>query len=149
MKRGSKKYNGCVSFPVDSKEYVSTGEGGMIVQLVVMDESKEGWHMCCGGGCYVMHGEALTGMTGRHRPDRHFPKLRDKDVDDLYEQFMSIPYLACVDLGSTGWSGYSDQNGEYWKCGYPDLTNVGQELYNLMQKLYPEGTVYLLTWLDT
>jgi hypothetical protein len=65
------------------------------------------------------------------------------------EKPVSIDLLAAVTLGSTGWAGYNEDEGLYWRCRFTDLTPEGQALYNTMKNLYGEsGYLALQTWLD-
>jgi len=58
-------------------------------------------------------------------------------------EYMSITYLACMTIGSTGWSGD-------FLCTHADLTEEGKALYAMMQKLYGKDCkIALQTWLDT
>jgi hypothetical protein len=77
---------------------------------------------------------AQTVKTGDFRPE---------------EKSVSIDLLAAVTLGSTGWAGYNEDEGLYWRCRFTDLTEDGQALYNTMKTLYGEtGYLALQTWLD-
>jgi hypothetical protein len=65
-------------------------------------------------------------------------------------KYNSIPYLAIINMGSTGWSGFDSEKEDYWICSYKDLTDEGKSLYNTVKKLYGKfADVYLTTWLDT
>jgi hypothetical protein len=77
---------------------------------------------------------AQTVKTGDFRPE---------------EKSVSIDLLAAVTLGSTGWAGYNEDEGLYWRCRFGDLTPDGQALYNTMKTLYGDtGYLALQTWLD-
>lgn len=84
------------------------------------------WPMCCGGSCVVIR-----------RPDNpyHAPHL-------------SVPYVAVILLGSTGWSGFSQITG-HWLATRESLTDEGKALYVALEALYPGHTLRLTTWLDT
>jgi hypothetical protein len=79
---------------------------------------------------------------------RHFPNYQDPSVEGA-EQSLSVPYLASVVLGSTGWTGYNPETGDSWSCTFEDLSPEGKVLYESMQRLYPECRLHLLTFLDT
>lgn len=77
----------------------------------------------------------------------HYPGYYKEEEGDA--RFDSIPYLAVITLGSTGWSGFSNETGN-WLCRFDDLTPEGQALYRTIEALYgPHGTLVLQTWLDT
>ena len=65
------------------------------------------------------------------------------------EKPVSIDLRAAVTLGSTGWTGYNEEDGLYWRCRYADLTDEGRALYDTMKALYGDaGYLALQTWLD-
>jgi len=180
---------GLVDFPVHSKEYKSTNEGGMLVRLVVVPHMRKRWNVCCGGHCHVIYDESFL-SDGVHpteskaskrfysltkeqidkmppkkvrklmqdpdievRPHEvfHFPFINRKEDDYITnrDRYTSMPYLAVINMGSTGWSGHSDKEN-YWVCRYKNLTKAGKSVYNTVQRMYSGyGKVYLTTWLDT
>ena len=82
---------------------------------------------------------------GLHQPnlsDIVFP-IESDDREDC-----SIEYIAAVELGNTGWSGYSQDHG-MWRCTYNDLSTSGKAIYNALQHAYPNMILILQTWLDT
>lgn len=86
------------------------------------------WPTCSGGSCVVVR-----------RPD-----------DPNRSPYLSVPYAAVILLGSTGWSGYSEQAGAYWIATYAEgLTDEGRRLYDDLAALYPAHQIRLTTWLDT
>jgi hypothetical protein len=170
MNRRSLEQTGFVKFPIQDARWKSTQEGGMFVRLVVM-HPKKGWMQCAGGSVVVLKDECYHGDDNRKEPQfrpfpenaseitayfeeenqarivydsYHFPNL---DAQGL-EKYMSVPYLCAMTLGSTGWSGFSDELG-YWRCTYEDLTSEGKALYESLRKLYPDSKIHLQTWLDT
>lgn len=147
--RRTNAVNGFVNFSVNSGEYVSSKEGGMFVRLVVIPpQTPDKWMMCCGGNNYVQYDESFI---GRSEEKRHFPKLDSVDYENdavCVDSTTSIPYLAVLTIGSTGWSGYNQGNG-YWRCTYGDLTEAGKTLYNQLKQLYSGCELVLQTWLDT
>lgn len=81
----------------------------------------------------------------------HFPYLHQDDTSlfiKLSKQ-MSRPYLAAIVLGTTGWSGWSDEKQSYWECSFDDLSDEGKDLYRKFESLYPQSEIHLLTFLDT
>lgn len=55
----------------------------------------------------------------------------------------SLPLLADILMGSTGWS-----DSEFI-CEYKDLTELGKEMYITISAMYPQCKVALVTFLDT
>lgn len=176
MNRRSNKVSGFVNFPIDNPEYKSSGEGGMFVRLVVVGKEGKEWMQCCGGYCDVTYDESFIRDDKRERPEppnvenykiqEKFLATLDKEQKDLQEydefhfpdmykqnndflKYNSIPYLCAMTIGSTGWSGWNDKKREYWHCTIDDLSEQGKQLYDLVQKLYPNCDLYLQTWLDT
>lgn len=175
MQRRSNAISGCVNFPVDSTTFKSSDEGGMLVKLVVCDNRDDDWSnrfgVCCGADVYDLLTEVLTGDDRRPNPVApetfdsveavdaeqkaqhewsayHYPHAND-DSAPADIRYVSRCYLASVLLGSSGWSGWNDAKGEYWKCTFEALNPQGQALYRLMESLYPGCDVHLLTFLDT
>ncbi len=176
MNRRSTDMNGWVNFPVNDPRWRSTNEGGMFVKLVVCDnrEFDKKFGVCCGVSVRDTLSEVLIADDKRPEPkhqfaqedfaskdawlaaveaeqsairrweEYHFPHMNDEN-DPSYN---SRDYLAVIIMGSTGWSGYSDENG-LWHCTYDDLTGEGKALYDSIQRLYPECELHLLTFLDT
>lgn len=169
---------GWVYFPVGSPQWPSTGEGGMVVKLVVVDRadadpSITGFGVCSGAYVSDILSEGLVGDDRRPKPASpqvfesaeavmqdmrnhqeweayHFPQLHDSSASGLTaEKYISRPYLAALVLGSTGWSGVNKDTHDLWQCSFEDLTEEGKQLYRQMQVLYPSGELHLLTFLDT
>ena len=139
MHRREKVMNGWVNFPMESDQYKHTGEGGMVVKLVAIDaiQFDEQFGFCC--GAYVQ--DTLCETLVSDETENHYPQLTDS--------YDSIPYLAAIVMGSTGWSGFDWEAGNYWNCTFDDLTDEGKALYNQIQALYPDHQLQLLTFLDT
>jgi len=150
---------GFVNFPILSTEYTNTKEGGMFVELCVISDNS--WMVCCGGdNIKTTYTETLVGTDSGVNSDNSDEMYRDPTISQRFSMeeslfpnmprsYDSIPMLACVTMGSTGWSGYSESNG-LWRCCYDDLTSDGKNLYDTMKKLYGESCRYhLITWLDT
>ena len=119
----------------------------MFVRAVVAerDDKKRPWMVCCGGYQSVIMDETLLHCDER----AHFPDIEKRDLEAIY-RFLSINYLAIVTLGSTGWSGWSDENERYFECTEEDLTSEGRALLGNLRALYGDrGEVILQTWLDT
>lgn len=147
MNRRSTEVTGYVNFPVNDPSWEFTGEGGMFVRLVVEDVENT-FMQCCGGHSnVVIYDESFVGTDKEER--YHFPRLnRQFKSDDPYK-YTSIPYLAILTIGSTGWSGWNEEHGYYWKCAEEDLTEKGKELLEALKALYPGCRIDLQTWLDT
>lgn len=178
MNRRSEEVKGFVNFPVDNPDYRNSNEGGLFVRLVVEPRlDGPGELVCSGGYNHVLFDESYLRDDNRTPPAaftfdeteppevtrqkmedeykasdsyilHHFPQYKDA-IDNIYVKYLSKAYLAVITMGSTGWSGWSESNEEYWHCTYSDLTPEGKAAYDLMKKLYPDSVVTLQTWLDT
>lgn len=178
-RRRSENVNGFVNFPIDNPTFTNTGEGGMQVVLVALDKyeeevSTETWEICFGPSIYMNMSEAFVGDDKRERysivdsnletieeffeemnkvvayDEYHFPYINESDLDDWQTKYGSVPYHTAIRMGTTGWSGWNEEEKHYWKCTYDDLTEDGKALYDMIKKLYGETCVlYLQTWLDT
>lgn len=145
---------GYVNFPVN--RIPSTGEGGLFVRLVVIDQDYK-YMPCCGGYQSFQLDETFLGddlladvfnktnlsiskeLNLIQKTNlKYFPGLNE-DGDNKYS---SIPVLAVITIGATGWSGP-------WRCRFEDLTPEGQKLYRSLEQLYPGCSLRLLTFLDT
>ncbi len=84
---------------------------------------------------------------------RLWPRLFDANGDPREEHvasdYESVPCLAALAIGSTGWVGWSEEKGEYWQCTKDDLTPEGRDLIAALRALYPGHEVVVTTWLDT
>ena len=176
-KRRSNEASGCVAFPTESEVYRNTREGGIFVRLVIEENSETPVLICCGGENRVGYDELMTGTDnipegGLHQQARgeellleenhHFLHLNLEEPDQAdrsseaeavrnrirFSQYDSRPYLAVLTLGSTGWSGHSEDLG-YWTCRYEDLTPEGKAVYDALTAAYPGCRATLQTWLDT
>jgi hypothetical protein len=162
MKRRSKAVEGCVNFPIDND---STNEGGMLVKLWVIDRQAfdDAYGVCCGVSVFDHASETFLGTDKEGYPDdsyvwtgdltpEGFTKAHDQSIAEQkawLEKFFtgehheaSVPLLAAIVMGSTGWSGD-------FICRYDDLNEDGKSIYNSMQKLYPKAELHLMTFLDT
>jgi hypothetical protein len=173
MDRRSNKISGWVDFPVNDSAWRSSGEGGMVVKLVVCDNRPfdDQFGICCGASVTDVLSESLVGDDKRQKPVHsqkyesvedvkaehdarnawmayHFPRENDNSVEGI-ERYLSREYMAAVVIGSTGWSGWSEEAGEYWQCAFDDLTDDGKALYRQVEKLYSGCELHLLTYLDT
>lgn len=167
------KVEGFVNFPIRSKEYKNSGEGGMFVRLLVEEGNEPNdWMECCGGDNFFYYDECLVNTDVDQHPkdqnlksfelwdayykrinkweEKFFPRIHEKDKPGNYsmDKYLSKPYLAVLTIGSTNWSGYSRKKGG-WFCTYNDLTRDGKRLYDDMKKLYKGCKIILQTWLDT
>lgn len=132
----------------------------MFVKLVVCDNQEEhGFAVCSGVSVNDLLLEVFAG-DDRHNPEKdpnstmggetyHYPRADDPDTREMLQRQLSRPYLAAIVLGSTGWSGWNEDLGEYWHCTFDDLNPVGQALYRQIESLYPGCDLHLLTFLDT
>lgn len=166
MERRSKQVVGMVNFPVDSEEYTSTNEGGMFVQLWCVEEDYLSADSCWHHGVYSNMSESLVGTDSEVNEDNFheieagkdpmeweqrfaleeklFPRIRVEGEN----QYLSRELVACVTMGSTGWSGANEKN-EYWRCRYEDLNDAGKGIYDALKNAYPKAKLILVTWLDT
>ena len=166
MNRRSTKTKGFVNFPIEDPRYKNSHEGGMFVKIVVVDTEKKSkqFPVCCGNVVWDNHQEVLVGDDQRPKPKwGNRDELTHDDIskyDHEHEKWVSyhvpdwmtgysIPYLASILIGTTGWSGWDESKGEYFTCAKDHLSADGLELHNLMQRLYPNATIHLLTFLDT
>ena len=169
MERRSKQVVGMVNFPVDSQEYTNTNEGGMFVQLWCVEEDFNSPESCWYGGVYAMMSESLVGTDEEVNTDNFheiedgkdpmeweqsfaleeklFPHIK-KEGCCVQFQYSSGELLACVNMGSTGWSG-SNNHHDYWRCRYDDLNESGKGIYDSLKSAYPKAKLVLVTWLDT
>lgn len=167
MQRRSKQFIGMVNFPVGSKEYTSTNEGGMFVQLWCVEGERFSCGVCCGyGGVYANMSETLIGTDSEVNEDNFHEIEEGKDpmewkqsfaLEEMLfphikmegeDQYLSKELLACLTMGSTGWSGANEKN-EYWRCRYEDLNDSGKGIYDALKNAYPKAKLILVTWLDT
>lgn len=163
MNRRSLDKEGWVNFPT---HLPNSGEGGMLVKLWVLDrrDTDAAYGVCTGVGVFDVITESFLGTDKSPPPSSDFyenheqyspEELRklDDEHQKMYEQWADSFYdkdtgnvgflLASIVLGSTGWS-----NSEF-RCKPEDLTEEGKQLYNLMQRLYPDAELHLATFLDT
>lgn len=177
MQRRSTHMAGCVAFPVNDPCWPTTGEGGMFVKLVVVNNAgpngADDVAVCCGAQVFDVLVEVLVGDDKRPKPvlgvsttveeilaevqqrddwqAYHFPQLADARAPGTgacIDPYLSRDYMASIVMGSTGWSG-CNADGDYWTCTVDDLTDEGKALYQQMAALYPGATLHLLTFLDT
>jgi hypothetical protein len=167
MQRRSNDVIGMVNFPVDSEEYKSSGEGGMFVQLWCIEEEFHSCGICCGyDSIFTTRSEVLVGTETEKNTDNFHEIEEGKNPVDWEQKFhlteklfdrpletcdvcrySSIPLIACVTMGSTGWSGWDGD--EYWRCKYKDLNDAGQTIYDSLKSAYPKSKLLLVTFLDT
>jgi hypothetical protein len=175
MSRRTKKIVGMVNFPVDLEEYKCSNEGGMFVELWVVEQEFMECGACCGYGNITSHyAESLVGTEQKPNHDNYsqmneeelskvfendigqrffleeelFPFMHSNEKENV-ERYQSFPLLACITMGSTGWSGYGGQHQDYWRCQYKDLNESGKLVYDTLEKQYPKAELLLVTWLDT
>lgn len=175
MQRRSDQMAGCVAFPVTDPNWPTSGEGGMVVKLVVLSDVEfddpANPAVCAGAQVFDVLTEVLVGDDKRPQPECpstyeapeavtaemdirnewesfHYPALHDVGAKGV-ETALSRDYLASIVMGSTGWSGHNAEAGEYWTCTFEDLTEAGKALYRQMAAIYPSASLHLLTFLDT
>ena len=167
MKRRTNEASGWVNFPVNDPAWTSSGEGGMLVKLVVCDnrEFDDLFGLCSGVGVYDVLTETLVGDDRRPAPvpaerfedaesiksnekayedwkQLHFPHLNDAFMHG-HEKYLSRSYLSVIVLGSTGWSGRKGGDREPWVCTVEDLTHEGKVLYHQIKALIAHQPVNL------
>lgn len=136
----------------------------MIVKLVLVppsDPDRWGEYEACCGAATICDTEAecYEGDTAGAPREFHFPRTNTKiDYQEMdHEKFtalcvygsLSIPYLAAIVMGSTGWSGWNEERGEYWNASFDDLDERGQQIVAALRSMYPGCDLRLVTWLDT
>lgn len=167
MNRREPISKGYVNFPINDPSYEHTKEGGMVVKLYVINDKwddPDNFNVCCGSNVCDVLSESMIGSDRVTSPQftensdsfdvdqyslqkQYYPYSNNENIKDS-SRFFSIPLLAAIVLGNTGWSGYNSES--YWKCSYNDLTDAGKDLYAYIQKLYgPNASLHLLTFLDT
>ncbi len=164
MQRRSQAVEGCVNFPIHQ---ASTNEGGMLVKLWVIDrqEFDDAYGMCCGVAVWDKCSETFLGTDKESFPsDTHIFDPETQHSPEKFNQLLnqhteetnawknrfftgahhedSVPLMASIVMGSTGWSGD-------FICKYEDLTSDGKAIYDNMAKLYPKAELHLMTFLDT
>jgi len=150
-RRDATAQTGYVKWPIHLK---NTNEGGMFVYAVI--PYVEDFEMCAGvpSVCLLMS-ESLVeedpeagdlSEVGWPLQNEWFPRA---EMDGCgCDQFLSVPLLAAVCLGSSGGSFFDDEHNQHWFCKMGDLTWEGINLVTRLENLY--GTsAKLLTWLDT
>lgn len=166
---------GWVNFPITNPRYKNTRQGGIFVRLVTEERragrrSQPDWMRCPGGKCVVVYDGVLIGDDVNpppHIPDpgptrlvymdtayalqreRDFPRINEPTDNHLIEKYLSVPYLACLTLGSTQWTGYDDRALDYWHCTEQDLTDEGRALVATLRRLYEGCETRIQTWLVT
>lgn len=82
--------------------------------------------------------------------DRLFPRCNedyDRNSRSDIERFLSVPMVACLTLGTTGWSGWNGMR--HWLATPDDLTPRGKILLESLIDNYPGCDWFLATFLDT
>lgn len=173
LNRRSNAVHGFVNFPINDSAFKSTKEGGMFVKLVVLAKNDFETEQCCGCGVYDFLQESFVGSdhplienphlieSDQERYEafdknkkQYFPNCHDFEEKEYRQKklaFLNImcPALSVTVIGSTGWSGWHEEEGKYWHCTYDDLTEDGKNLFESIRKLYPNNPIHLLTFLDT
>jgi len=167
---------GLVNFPAANLTYTDSGEGGLVVKLLLTLEPRY-WQACSGAENTIMYENCLTaiylvpallipggfltkpaddGISTQPNVTKLFPNFsnpRPSVLTESHEAFIrrytSVPLVAAITLGSTNWAGYDHANGHYWQCTEHDLTLPGRALLHSLAAAYPAGAIYLTTWLDT
>jgi hypothetical protein len=173
MEKSNFSVSGWVNFPTEDPVWKDTGEGGMVVKLVVCDnrEFDEQFGECSGVFVADVMSNSFIGDDRLPEPEEpeefetlesllkygeaisaweeyHFPRLNEENAEGI-ERYVSRGYLAVIILGSTDWSGWNESEGKYWVCKFADLTEPGKALYKQIETLYPGCELHLLTFLDT
>lgn len=156
---------GYVNFPTTDPRYKDTVEGGMIVMIVVWEKDGTDWREAAAGQVVIPMGAEYLCDHNRPVPKHeatweqysvaraaydefHYPRLHNHEAS-IFEQFLSRPYLATINLGDTPWSGWDEDAKAYWSCGINDLTAEGRQLLELITRLYHGCDWAIQTWLDT
>lgn len=171
--RRSSRTSGVIAFPIDDPKYRNTMEGGMIVKLVAREPDgladEHVFRNCCGSHVFDSYGELLLWDDLRPHPERSVSSdyanvdewlLAMDQEEKTYKDWLHYhvsecrtfcgPYLASIALGSTGWSGWTDEGGgHYFRCTFDDLMEPGKLLYRQLQYVFPYADLHLLTFLDT
>ncbi len=169
---------GYVNFPVEDQDgFKNSNLGGMYVQLVAIENrsDREDWWEdafldCFGGSNTTLeYQETMAGtdslVDGKVPYTQEMDETWDEEVSKLAyatklvfphffdsqvekgKRYRSKAILASVILGSSG--GTWERNGDYWRCSFEDLDIDGQELVDLMRKLYgSKAELHLITWVD-
>ncbi len=124
---------GFVKFPVDDPSYRDTREGGMYVRLVVRERAgrSHSTFACHGGSNYY---------------NRDGKLLYENKAPDALAEYRPEAVPAVITLGSTSWSGWSDEKKEYFRCDYEDLAVEGKVLHKVLAVLFPHCDVVIQTW---
>lgn len=164
MKRNSLDVEGCVQFPISSMP--AFGGNGTLVKLWVIDRQdfSEAYGVCSGVAVYDQCTEEFMGSDKARWPNtddvyagaqteedfQRGHRTKSEMLRRFSEQFFigesqeqSVPLLASIVLGSTGWSHSS------FICTYEHLTPEGKAIYDAMGKLYPRAELHLMTFMDT
>ena len=155
MRRREKHVTGWVRFPVEDPQWEFSREGGMFVRLMVIDgrnhKEEHCWMECCGGTVEVQLDE--TPQVPDALMQRLWPGMFDgmgrHRTEPTPKNYNSVPCLATLVIGSTGWAGWSEEKNTYWTCTEDDLTEEGKALVASLRRLYPGHELVLTTWLDT
>ena len=109
--------NGFVDFPVNREGFHNTGEGGIFVRLVAVDQAEDvydEWVLCCGGYQEIEYDECLMGDDVHERDtftkdghlisaveDFHFPRMREEYEPTPHEEEQND-----VDEATSYWNDY-------------------------------------------
>lgn len=165
---------GFVKFPTKD----SSGEGGVVVRLVVLDTKFDADYMerfvpCCGGYVSIQLDEVFMGddlaaakeaalgpepsaLTGRNftRYQKRFDALRKQNEERYFPRLCDVGRENFRDrylsrpFLAVIMLGATGWSG-HWRATFNDLTAEGKTLYRSVQKLYPGCELRLLTFLDT
>lgn len=147
MKKPEIKQNGFINFPVNDKAYKNTQEGGLVVTLYVLDQKEfedrwglafndmEQWDM----PKYFRFWKENYSMVweGKEELTRILPTDEKRDI------------LLMMHLASTNWSGWHKKEERIFAAEEEHLTPEGKVLFSLLEKLYPNCRLLMLTSIDT
>lgn len=125
-----------IDIPIDDPRYKNSYEGGLAVTLAVVAEHYSEYE-----SCHIPIPNVFVSDQDGNGYQEYFPNYEDND--------RSYPFKALLHLAKTSWSGYDWEEGHYWYATLSDLTIEGQTLITLLEKLYPDDKIVLLTFLNT
>ena len=148
MTRGLPMHDQSRSFVHWPTDMENTGEGGMAVFLIVPERSAIDWAECS-MNMPILRAQDVVVQGQRPIEEQVWgvSQYSGMEPESRAELYKRSDLLACVCLGTTGGS-YSDPDWGYFIAGFSDLTDDGQQLYQLLARLYKVEPV-LITFLDT